>query len=64
MNYFLNTDQTLLPSQRASSYYFAGAGSNIIFVDEANDLVVVLRWIDNKALDQVLQAITGALIKS
>jgi len=26
--------------------------------------VVVLRWIDNKALDQVLQAITGALIKS
>lgn len=42
---------------------FAGAGSNIVFVDAANDLVV-LRWIDNKALDQVLQAITGALIKS
>lgn len=62
MNYFLNTDQALLPSQPANSYYFAGAGSNIVFINESDNLVVVLRWIDAKALDKVLQAISGALV--
>jgi len=63
MNYFLNTDHALLPDLPANSYYFAGAGSNIVFVDEDDDLVVVLRWIDSKALNSVLQAITGALVE-
>jgi CubicO group peptidase (beta-lactamase class C family) len=62
MNYFLNTGQESLPDLPASSYYFAGAGANIVYIDEEHDLVVVLRWVDSKALNEVLLAITKALL--
>jgi CubicO group peptidase (beta-lactamase class C family) len=63
MNYFLNTDQQTLPDLPANSYFFAGAGSNIVYVDEDQNLVVVLRWIDRKSLNLVLKAIRGALVE-
>ena len=62
MNYFLNTDRKILPDLPSNSYYFAGAGSNIVYVDEDQDLVVVLRWIERKSLNLVLKAIRDALI--
>lgn len=61
MNYFLNTDQKILPDLPESSYYFAGAGSNIVYVDETNDLVVVVRWIDRKHLNELFKRIVAAL---
>jgi len=64
MNYFLNTDRKMLPDLPSNTYYFAGAGSNIVYIDEDLDLVVVLRWIDSKSLNLVLKAIRGALIDS
>lgn len=35
-------------------YYAAGFGGNYIIIDEENDLVVVLRWIDNTALGEFM----------
>lgn len=61
MNYFLNTDRELMPDLPANTYYFAGAGSNIVFVDENNDLVVVVRWIDRDALNGFFQRVVEAL---
>lgn len=63
MNYFLNTHQTTLSDLPESSYYFAGAGSNVIFVDESKDLVIVVRWIDNKALNEFFSQVRQAIIQ-
>lgn len=42
-------------------YYAAGFGGNYIIVDEKNDLVVVLRWIDGSALGEFMTMIYTAL---
>lgn len=65
MNYFLNTGKESLPSAPESAYTHRGNGANIIYVDPANDLVVVTRWINNAQLDRfigmVLDALGGAV---
>lgn len=65
MNYFLNTGKESLPSAPESAYTHRGNGANIIYVDPANDLVVVTRWIANPQLDRfigmVLDALEGAV---
>lgn len=60
MNYFLNTDRQRYPSAPASAFAHIGAGTNMIYVDEENDLIIVARWIDNDALDGLI----GRVLKS
>ena len=60
MNYFLNTDQKFLPSAPLSSYCHLGNGTNIIYVDAEHDLVMVVRWIDNKQLDGIVKRVLAA----
>lgn len=65
MNWFLNTGKRPLPSAPASSVRFVGNGSNIIYIDWDNDLLVVTRWIrGGNALDQFIGQVIGALKKS
>ena len=45
MNYFLNTGRRALPSAPEQAFWHLGAGSNIVYVDPVNDLVIVARWI-------------------
>lgn len=61
MNYFLNPDRAALPSAPASAHYHVGAGSNIVYVDRENDLVVVVRWIQQGALDDFIGAVLAAV---
>jgi CubicO group peptidase (beta-lactamase class C family) len=61
MNWFLNTGGKRLPSAPEKSFAHLGAGSNIVYVDPDNDLVVVARWIDDKAFDGVVQRMLAAL---
>ena len=63
MNYFLNTDKKALPSAPLSSYYHLGNGTNMIYVDSEHDLVMVVRWIDNKALDGMVKRVLEAFKK-
>ncbi|ADB37860.1 serine hydrolase domain-containing protein [Spirosoma linguale] len=63
MNYFLNTDKKLLPSASASSYYHLGNGTNMIYVDTEHDLVMVVRWIDTKAMDGIVKRVLDAFQK-
>ena len=63
MNYFLNTDQKLLPSAPASSYYHLGNGTNMVYVDAEHELVMVVRWIDTKAMDGMVKRVLAAFTK-
>jgi hypothetical protein len=38
-----------------------GNGTNIIYVDEVNDLVVVVRWIEGDSIDEFLKKLIAAL---
>jgi hypothetical protein len=60
MNFFLNTQQKLLPSAPASVFMHIGNGANIIYVDPEHDLVAVVRWIDNKAADGFVKRLLAA----
>jgi len=63
MNWFLNTDRKLYPSAPASAFVHVGNGTNIIYVDTENDLVIVARWIENNKIDEFLQKIYSSLHK-
>ena len=63
MNWFLNTDRKLWPSAPATSFAHIGNGTNAIYVDPENDLVVVVRWIENRAMDGFLQRVISAVRK-
>jgi CubicO group peptidase (beta-lactamase class C family) len=60
MNWFLNTDQKLLPSASAKSFYHLGNGTNMIYVDPDHDLVMVVRWISTEAMDGVVKKVLEA----
>jgi CubicO group peptidase (beta-lactamase class C family) len=61
MNWYLNTDKKLWPSAPATAWGHVGNGTNLIYCDPEHDLVVVLRWIDNDAIDGFLQRLFAAM---
>lgn len=63
MNYFLNTDKKLFPSAPESSFAHLGAGTNMVYVDREHDLIVVARWIENKALDGLVARVLDSIKK-
>ncbi len=63
MNYFLNTDKKELPSAPTTAFFHLGAGTNMIYVDEEHDLVIVSRWIKNDQKDGLVKLILESLPK-
>jgi CubicO group peptidase (beta-lactamase class C family) len=62
MNWFLNSaPKPSLSSAPRTAVTFQGNGSNIIYIDWENDLVVVVRWIRQGALNDFLGQILGSL---
>jgi CubicO group peptidase (beta-lactamase class C family) len=61
MNWFLNTDKKLYPNAPATAFAHVGNGTNVIYVDAENDLVIVLRWIENDKIDGFLQRIYASM---
>jgi hypothetical protein len=61
MNYFLNTDKKLLPSAPEDVFVHIGNGTNMIYVDKKNELVVVVRWIENGAMDGFVSRMLSSL---
>ena len=68
MNWFLNTphegedrqNRLAIPAAPETAVTFRGAGSNIIYIDWENDLVVVVRWIGpgyNEFIAKILAAL-------
>jgi CubicO group peptidase (beta-lactamase class C family) len=60
MNYMLNTDRKMYPSAPASAYAHVGNGTNAIYVDSEHDVVVVIRWIEDKSMDGFIKILLSA----
>ncbi len=61
MNWFVNTDRQFLPSAPASAFVHLGAGTNMVYVDPENDLVIVARWIERNAMDGLVQRVLTSI---
>ena len=61
MNFFLNPDHQFLPSAPVTAFVHIGNGTNMVYVDPEHELVMVLRWLDNKAMDGVVKRLLGSL---
>ena len=61
MNWYLNTGRKSLPAAPETSVTFRGAGSNIVYVDWQNDLVVIVRWINGGALNEFIGKVLAAV---
>jgi CubicO group peptidase (beta-lactamase class C family) len=62
MNWFLNTERKFIPSAPASAFAHMGNGTNMIYVDPENDLVVVARWIENGAVNEFVQRVLASIV--
>jgi CubicO group peptidase (beta-lactamase class C family) len=60
-NWYLNTGRKPLPSAPETAVRFVGNGNNVIYIDWDNDIVAVVRWINN---DRSLDNVVGKLIAS
>ncbi|HVF47654.1 MAG TPA: serine hydrolase [Pyrinomonadaceae bacterium] len=63
MNWFLNTDKKYYPSAPGSAFVHVGNGTNIIYVDPENDIVAVVRWIENSKVDEFIGKLSASLRK-
>jgi hypothetical protein len=61
MNFFLNTGRKLWPSAPETAFAHIGNGTNMIYVDREHDIVAVVRWIDNKAIDGFIKRMLAAI---
>jgi CubicO group peptidase (beta-lactamase class C family) len=61
MNWFLNIEKKLWPSAPATAFAHIGNGTNMVYVDPEHDLVAVVRWIDNGAIDGFLKRLLASL---
>ena len=62
-NWYLNTDRKWMPSAPASAFGHVGNGTNLIFVAPEQDLVIVVRWIENGAINDFLGKALGAITR-
>lgn len=61
MNWYLNTDKKLYPNAPAGIVVHTGNGTNIIYCDPENDMVVVVRWIENNKINEFLGKLIASL---
>ena len=59
--WWLNTDQEAVENAPESAFYASGAGGNYIWIDQENDLLVVMRWVPR--MGEVMAAFTDAIVQ-
>jgi hypothetical protein len=59
--WWLNTNSGRYPGAPSSGYSANGAGGNLTWIDPANELVAILRWIDPAAIDGFLTRLMAAV---
>lgn len=62
MNWYNNRAPTLADAPR-TAFWHLGAGTNLVYVDPENDLVIVLRWIQMSQVNEVVRRAIAALPK-
>jgi CubicO group peptidase (beta-lactamase class C family) len=63
MNFFLNTGRKAIPAAPESAFRHIGAGTNMVYVDRENGLVVVSRWIQGSAIPEFIEKVLAAMPK-
>ena len=63
MNWFLNTDRQWMPNAPTSAFGHVGNGTNLVYVDPEHDLVAVIRWIENGAINEFLGKMLAAVVR-
>lgn len=63
MNWYLNTDHKFLPAAPSNAFAHLGNGTNMIYVDPKNELVMVVRWIENNALNEMVKKVLDAVVR-
>ncbi len=63
MNWFLNTDKKLYSAAPASAFSHIGNGTNIIYIDPENALVIVVRWIENNKINEFIGKVMASLTR-
>ena len=61
MNFSLNVGQRRYERAPEYTWTHSGAGSNLIYVDAANELVIVARWIQGGQFDDVVHLVLDAM---
>ncbi len=61
MNFYLNTDKKLYPNAPEGAIAFLGNGTNIVYIDRKNSIVIVARWIEYSKIDEFLGKIYASL---
>ena len=61
MNWFLNTNKERLPDAPESAFFHLGSGTNMVYVDQENNLVIVARWIKSSAMNGVVKRVLEAI---
>lgn len=61
MNFFLNPGRERFPSAPETAFAHLGNGTNMVYVDPENDVVIVARWIDNGELDGLIGRVLAAI---
>ena len=61
MNFFLNTNKKLYASAPTTAFAHIGAGTNMVYVDPEHDLVIVARWIENNALNGLIERVIKSI---
>ncbi|MFT6832522.1 MAG: CubicO group peptidase (beta-lactamase class C family) [Planctomycetota bacterium] len=69
MNWFLNapgvardgTPTRVYPAAPESAVMFRGAGTNLVYIDDVNDVVLCLRWVDHGKANEIIARVLGAL---
>ncbi len=61
MNWFLNTERKYYAAAPASAFVHVGNGTNIIYIDPENDIVIVARWIDNSKINEFISLVNSAV---
>ena len=61
MNWFLNTDKERLPDAPESSFFHLGAGTNMVYCDPENDLIIVTRWVKSSEMNNIVAKVIEAI---
>ncbi|MAG57960.1 MAG: serine hydrolase [Planctomycetes bacterium] len=70
MNWFLNPSTTRngqphrpMSAAPINSVTFRGAGSNVVYIDWDNDLLIVARWVRRNAMNGIVKRVLEAIVK-
>ena len=58
--WWVNRDRVQYPSAPATSFFAMGAGTNLIWIDQDLDLMMVTRWIDKASADDIIAGFINA----